>query len=246
MKYLMLSPLFAGVLLALLLWLGRGRGPRWLRWIGVVALAGCYLLATSLGADNLVHAIEVRATIPCTAPVPQTVVVLAGGVDEDARDGQYIALNQSSLRRVIAGVALWRRQPPGTLLVLSGGSTTGNTAEGPLMAAFAEQLGVPATSIRVESTSETTWQNARNLAALQPPVPRRVWLVTSALHMPRALYAMRQAGFDPCTLPVDYRYYPPSLPIALLPSSAAIGKSDFALHELVGLAWYHFKAREAN
>jgi len=35
-------------------------------------------------------------------------------------------------------------------------------------------------------------------------VPPRIWLVTSALHMPRALVAFRAAGFEPCSYPSDF------------------------------------------
>src|SRR5690606_20884529 len=125
----------------------------------------------------------------------------------------------------IGGVRLWRRQPPDTPLVLSGGTVSDGAAEAALMATFAEHLGVPAAVIRIEARSRTTWQNAQNLAALRPPIPRRVWLVTSAVHMPRAMYSLQKAGFDACPAPVDYRAVLPRSWRSLMPTTEAITKT---------------------
>ncbi|HET8897676.1 MAG TPA: YdcF family protein, partial [Rhodanobacteraceae bacterium] len=225
MQRFVLSPLFIGIVLALVLWLGQ-RLPRWLRRLLAAGVIGCYLLSTQLGADTLLrYAVENRAAAPCPAPSPHAVVVLAGGVDEDARPGDYAALNQYSLRRLIGAVEFWRRQGANVPLVISGGSVWHGPAEAALMGVFAEKLGVPASRLRIESHSRTTWQNAHNLAALQPPLPRRVWLVTSAAHMPRALYSLREAGFQPCPIPVDYRAMPVHSWRALMPTVEALTKT---------------------
>ncbi|HET6631845.1 MAG TPA: YdcF family protein [Rhodanobacteraceae bacterium] len=236
--HILLSPLFVGIALGVVLALAWRHLPLLLRWLGCVLLLACYVFCTPLGADPLLHFVAAPVERPCPPPAPRAVVVLAGGADALARAGNYGALNQASLRRAIGGVALWRRQPAGTPLALSGGAPASNVSEASLMAELARDLGVPDAAIRTETTSSSTWQNAQHLAALQPPLPRRVWLVTSAVHMPRALYAMRKAGFRPCAAPVDIRYQRPHRWTDLLPSAGAIGKTNAALHELAGLAWY--------
>ncbi|MGB8633871.1 MAG: YdcF family protein [Rhodanobacteraceae bacterium] len=240
-RWVVLSPLFLGILLAVLLWLGWRHWPRWMRTLGLAGVLACYLLMTPLVAEPLTRALESAARQTCTI-TPQAVVVLAGGSRSNARPGAFADLNLASMRRLMGGVALWRRQPPGTPLILSGGSGWGRAAESPMMAALAEQMGVPANMIRTETRSRNTWQNARNLARLSAPIPRQVWLVTSAMHMKRARYAMRQAGFRTCPAPVDYRHEPTRWTSALLPDSEALVKSDAVLHELIGLIWYHLKA----
>lgn len=238
----LISPLLPGLILCALLVLGWRWLPRWVLDVVAVLASLCLLLVTPLGANALVRAVESHADNEmCVAPLPSTIVVLAGGADEHAAQGDYAALNQASTRRLIGGVRAWRRQPQATL-VISGGTDIGGTLESPLMAALARELDVPATALQVESRARTTWESAQFLRHAQPALPRRVQLVTSALHMPRAMYAMRAAGFDPCANPVDYRYHEWTGLGYLLPSGGAIGKSEAALHELVGLLAYHFRA----
>lgn len=239
-SWILLSPLFIGIALALVLCLAWRRWPKWLRGLGLAGLFGCYLLMTPLVSEALTGALESTARQTCTMK-PQAIVVLAGGARSDASPGDFSALNLASMRRLMGGVALWRKQAPGTPLILSGGSGWGRQAESPLMAALAEQMGVPADKIRTETRSRTTWQNARNLARMTPAVPRKVWLVTSALHMKRARYAMQEAGFNVCPAPVDYRHEPTHWANLLLPDSASLTKSNAVLHEVIGLAWYHLK-----
>lgn len=235
-----LSPLFIGIALAVILWLGWQHWPKWLRSLGLVAVLACYVLMTPLISEALTGALESTAAQPCTI-TPQAVVVLAGGVKSNGREGEYANLNLASIRRLMGGVALWKKQTTGTRLVLSGGSGWSRQAESSLMAALAEQLGVPANMIRTETRSRTTWQNARNLARMSPPVPHKVWLVTSAMHMRRARYAMQQAGFQTCPEAVDYRHEPIHWRTALLPDAESLAKSNAVVHEVLGLAWYHLR-----
>ncbi len=239
--WIILSPLFVGMVLAVILWLGWRHWPGWLRGLGLLAMFGCYLLMTPLLSEALTGALESTASHPCTI-TPQAVVVLAGGAKLDAREGEYADLNLASMRRLIGGVAVWQKQSTGAPLVLSGGSGSGRQAESSLMAALAEQLGVPATMIRTETRSTTTWQNAHEVARMLPPVPRKVWLVTSAMHMSRARYAMQQAGFQTCSVPVDYRHDSTQWITSLLPDGGSVAKTNSVLHEVVGRAWYHLKA----
>jgi len=101
---------------------------------------------------------------------------------------------------------------------------------------------VPASAIRSENESTTTWENATRVRALEPAPPSHIWLVTSALHMPRSLIAFRAAGFDACAYPGDYRSSPFEGPVDLLPSAGAIANSDAVLHEWVGEIVYRLRA----
>lgn len=238
------SPLGGGLLLALLLCLGRRRLPRTLWWTGLVLAVGFLALATPLGANTLLAALERRAPVgACGGPEPAAVVVLAGGLRRPPRDAEDTgALNGASLQRTLDAVALVHAHPAAEL-VISGGIRPGDrVAESTLMAALARRLGVAAAAIRTETASRTTWQNAQHLRAFAPPLPRRIWLVTSALHMPRSLFAFRAAGFEPCAQPGDYRAAPLREVTDLLPSGGAVATSTEALHELVGELAYRWGA----
>ncbi|HET6546234.1 MAG TPA: YdcF family protein [Rhodanobacteraceae bacterium] len=240
----LLSPLSFGLLLALILWLARARAPRWLWRAGFVLEAACVVLATPVCANALVAWQEQRNAVraPCATPEPSTIVLLAGGARRVPRDaGDIGALNDASVQRTLAAAELM--QVPGSLLVISGGSRPGDRiAESTLMAALASRLGVPAAAIRVETRARTTWENAQDVRALVPAVPHRIELVTSALHMPRALIAFRAAGFDACAHPVDFRATPIREFEDFVPRGGGVARTEAVLHELVGELAYRWRA----
>lgn len=236
-----LSWLLIVLLLAVPAWRMRTRN-RWL-WLGCLAFATVAVAATTpLVGNGLLAWLErpVPADADCTVP-PSTVVVVAGGLDRPPRDaGDFGVLSSASQRRLEAGVQYWREHA-GRRLVLTGGQTMqGAASEGELMAAYAQWLGVPSSEVRVDSSARNTWQNARFVARMKPGTSQPVVLVTSALHMRRALFAFHSAGFRVCPLPTDYRSLPFELPGTLVPRSSALEKTELALHELVGLVYYRW------
>jgi uncharacterized SAM-binding protein YcdF (DUF218 family) len=218
--------------------------PGWLRGVGVALEIVLLALTMPIGANTLARMASLRSVPACAAPQPATIVVLGGGFEYVPRSAaDFGALHLATLDRVFAGVDLWRRIPDAQM-VFAGGAGWSIKEAAP-MANLALALGVPPDAIRVEAASRTTWQNARNVAALAPPVPRRIWLVTSALHLPRALGAFRAWGFDPCAWPSTRSHRVHAWPGAFVPQGGAIATAGTALHELVGrveyaaLAWWH-------
>ena len=242
---LFLSPLVLGLLLVLSLGLMRGRALRWLRRIGYLLIGACLVLATPLGANALLAIAEHRAppATACDVPLPTTVVLLAGGVRRKSTDPADIgALNEASVQRTLEAVALTQRLPDAQL-VISGGAEKGTVAESTHMAELAVRLGMQRLAIRTETTSLTTWENAHNVRAMLPALPTRIWLVTSALHMPRSLLAFQTAGFTPCSDPADLRANAFDGVADLVPRGSAVSKSEAVLHELVGEIVYRWQAR---
>lgn len=240
------SPLPWAILLLVLLLLAWHLLPGGVRWAGVVIEVLLIVLMTPIGSEALARSLAAR--IPpvsaCVAPQPTTVVVLAGGFDYSPRSpDDFGALRSVSLQRLFAGVALWRRIPDAHLVVAGGGGALVREAD--LMANLAVQLGVPAASIELDDRSHNTWENARNVAALSPAVPRRIWLVTSPMHLPRALQAFRAWGFEPCAWPTDRRYRNVHIwPGAFIPQGSAARTASVALHELIGGWKYAWMARQ--
>ncbi len=241
-----LSWLLIVLLLAVPAWRLRA-SRRWL-WLGCLTLAVIAVAAmTPLVANGLLAWLErpVTADADCASP-PSTVVVVAGGLDRPPRDaGDFSVLSSASQRRLEKGVQYWR-EDAGRRLVLTGGQTMhGAASEGELMAAYAQWLGVPPNELRIDSSARNTWQNAHFVAQMrlgvsQPSVSQPIVLVTSALHMRRARFAFHAAGFRVCPLPTDYRSTPFELPGTLVPQSSALEKTELALHELIGLVYYHW------
>ncbi len=236
----LLSPFRTGVMLALVLMLVWRWLPRWARWPALVPVFVCVLLSLPVLANALVRWQESRFVIAqdCTSRPPSTVVVLSGGSARKAVGEEDIsALGESSIRRMFAAAIRLRLQTD-TRLVIAGGATHDEIAESRLMAELARQLGLPSDVIRLEELSRSTWQNAEFVAALRPAVDKRIWLVTSALHLPRAIYAFEQNGFEVCAWPADPLAAEANSPGYYLPSTTGLRKSEAVIHEWVGEAAY--------
>jgi len=100
-------------------------------------------------------------------------------------------------------------------------------------------LGVPRDDLVLEKRSLTTWGNARFARGqLQQIGAQRTWLVTSALHLRRAVFAFRHFGMEVTPVRADYLRGLWSLE----PSAYNLYVTNAALHEYVGMALYHWYA----
>ena len=109
---------------------------------------------------------------------------------------------------------------------------------------FAGLGGDPA-RVYVESRPRTTSEDALYTAAVLRPKPTERWLlVTSALHMPRAVGCFRVAGFQVEPYPAEFRTVR-SQPSAGLfsPGSEALNDLDRAAKEWIGLIAYRLMGK---
>jgi len=103
--------------------------------------------------------------------------------------------------RVKLGVELLRR---GALdrLVLSGGSPDTRPTEAAVMAQLARTMGAPQSALVLESASRSTFDNARNTAALLAPLGiTQVALITCDFHVARASAQFRAHGLTTWVVP---------------------------------------------
>lgn len=242
----LLSPLAFGLLLALAaaaLW---RHLPRSARVAAILAESLLIVAMTPFGANLLVWQIESQVgDETCTGASTDPIVVLSAGLErEPASADDFAALSAASLRRALAGAALWRQRPEATLVFSGGGPF--RISESAVLQRFAESLGVPPPMIRTEGRSQTTWENAAELGALVPTLPTRIRLVSSALHLPRALLAFRSQGFEACAIVAERRYHPPGGIGYYLPQSSGLSKTEAALHEMFGGLYYRWRAARAR
>jgi uncharacterized SAM-binding protein YcdF (DUF218 family) len=134
-----------------------------------------------------------------TVPAPggaDAIVVLGAGV---SRDG---VLSDSSLRRLMGGLVLYRRGLA-PRLILMGPAHQGSPIEAEVRAALARDLGIPPSAMVVEGRGLTTWQEAALAAQrVHEAGGQRVLLVTSAQHMHRARRFFERAGLEVVAAPV--------------------------------------------
>ncbi len=110
-----------------------------------------------------------------------------------------------------------------------------------------ESFGIARERVTLETHARNTAENATFTKALVKPKPGERWLlVTSALHMPRAVGCFRRVGFAVEPYPVDWTT-PPRLDLAsLAPAdelSAGLLRLDKASHEWLGLLAYWLTGR---
>jgi uncharacterized SAM-binding protein YcdF (DUF218 family) len=223
----------------LLLW--RSRFSRLGRRMAVTGMV-LFLIAglTPLGTVLLVP-LENRFPLWNKGQGPPTGIIVLGGVVN-----QYISSMRNEITldaaagRLIAAVELQRRYP-GLRIVFSGGNSNlifKGRPESEFAVRFLENMGIPSDSISADNAARDTMENAVNAKKMADPKPGERWLlVTSALHMPRAIGLFLAAGFPVEAYPVDYRSGG-WRDVEALPSLSLLGgisRLDIATHEWEGL-----------
>jgi uncharacterized SAM-binding protein YcdF (DUF218 family) len=243
----LLDPLTLTILLAicaLLAWKRRRLALRLL--IASVALLLVFTSSFLVGA--LVGSLEDQyPDAAVDVPPAQAIVVLSGILHMPSAIHHLTGLLDSSDRLLVA-FRLYRAGKAPLVFCTGGnghiGSQSGKTPEATWMARLLEEWNIPSAAIQVEGESINTHENAvRTYQALAPRGIRRILLVTSAMHMPRAAGAFRKAGFEVIAVPADFRTgWGEANPLAKwLPSPDNLRNSDAALHEWLGIAIYRLR-----
>ena len=156
--------------------------------------------------------------------------------DSQAPPDGIIVLSGGSASAIDAVPALSEEYPKARL-IFSGFSAT-------VLNRFARLGGDPA-RVYLETRPRTTFEDALYSAAVLKPEPSERWLlVTTALHMPRAVGCFRAAGFQVQPYPTEIRTGGQSHPFALYPTgSAALTLLDIAAKEWIGLIAYRLMGK---
>jgi len=170
-----------------------------------------------------------------TLPSAPAIVVLGGAIDPPRRPGDLPDLEAAADRVWHAARLYHAGKAP--LLVLSGGSdrSVSATSEAEAMRVLLRDLGVPDEAMLLESESRNTRENARFTAEkLRERGIDRVLLVTSALHMHRALrhFDAESLQVIPAATDHEARQVPPWQ--RWLPDTGALDGSGRAMKEIVG------------
>jgi len=109
------------------------------------------------------------------------------------------------------------------------------------MADAAEVMGVPREHVVLENRSLDTEEQARRIKAYVGDTPFA--LVTSALHMPRAMALFQKHGLYPLAAPAGRLVNQGKrlTPWDFYPSSRNLRDMEMAVHEMLGLLWIKVK-----
>lgn len=179
-------------------------------------------------------------TLPDALPQAQAIVVL-GGHTANSRHNWFEPYNaeNASPRIDTAAVLYQTRRAPH--IILSGAALEGSVSEAEMMAKLLRQKGVPDDALILETRSYTTYENAVfTRATLDEHDMNRVLLVTSALHMPRAMAVFRKQGIGAIAAPSRPQIVVPDDPSFSFwqPNARALAASRSIVKEYVALMVY--------
>ena len=142
--------------------------------------------------------------------------------------------------RIVEAVRLYglakRNQCPCRILISGGDASGTGVSEAAAYGAVMLQLGVEPADILPEGRSLNTFQNAEFSAALlRGQSFDKLFLVTSGLHLRRALLYFGHFGVHPVPCAADRILAHPSI----LPVGYNFAVADFAVHEYIGMARYY-------
>jgi uncharacterized SAM-binding protein YcdF (DUF218 family) len=179
-------------------------------------------------------------------PPPDGIVVLGGSLSDALNPRHDHPTFSGSAERVTAPLELLQRYPKARLVFTGGsGSLLGSSSpEAQLVRRFWRAVGLDQGDVVYEDRSRNTFENALFTRDLVKPKQGERWLlITSAMHMPRAVGVFRETGFPVIAYPVDFhtngefwRQGPP-------PDGQ--GVVDSAVHEWLGLVAYRLTGKTA-
>lgn len=223
-----------------------GRGFLW------ALLAVTYLASTPFFSSELIAPLQPYPAVDPARPDPdaKAIVVLGAGVylsapEYQAPGGPPFGIDVAdtlSLERI--AYAAYLARATGLPILLSGGvggTSNSRTVAEAMRITLARSFNL--TPRWLEEQSKSTMENAEYSAQLlHKEGITKVYLVTHAWHMPRAMMAFERAGLKAVPAPTSFVPRSKMMWRDFLPSSKALHLTYFGVHEWLGLAWYRMMA----
>lgn len=221
------------------------RLTRW-RYLFLLFLIWSYVGNMPIVANMLINSLEQQYPVPVTEVKQSTgrhmIIVLSTGDFRRTQSGVTIKLNAAAWERTKAAVDLWKLI--GGQIVFSGHPVgEERSAVAKQMAYVATLMGVNEDSIIIEEEARNTFENIQNAVAMIKNPPENVWLVTSALHMPRAMGVAKKLGFNARPYPCDYHGQYTMGWKSIFPNNSAAARLQLAGHEYIGIFYYWLRGR---
>lgn len=211
--------------------LGRGltlAGLVLLTFAGYGQLSKNYLVKLENQYDPLNLATQPTSTVSQI----RFVVVLGSGHTSDPRLPVTSQIGGSSLFRLVEGIRLYHHLP-GSRLILTGGPGFDTVPNAEIVAAVAMEIGIRQEDLIVLSRPRDTREEAVSVKELVGTTPFA--LVTSGVHMPRAIRVFQAEGMNPLPAPTEFAFPHRHKidPASLLPTSGGLGLTEWAMYEFI-------------
>jgi uncharacterized SAM-binding protein YcdF (DUF218 family) len=228
--------ILAALIGTLLAW----RSWRFGLWLATVAIACIYLMSTPILAHWLIRGIDALAgampRIATKAP-PGAIIVLGADIGHSGVPGEPDWVGQVTLERLAKAARL--QQHLDLPILVSGGWTehSFDSLAAAMSRSLEDDFRVP---VRWrEDGSRNTYENAAFSAAIlrRAGIPAAL-VVTQPWHMARALWSFDTVGYPVVPAPTPDTQSFSFSAATLLPQVPSLLDSYYALHEMIGLAWY--------
>jgi len=211
--------------------------------IVLACVLGLWTASTPVFSHWLLSTLESQYPAePITSYQPADIIILLGGSLSPGEP--YPDLGEAS-DRVIHAYRIYKAGL-GPKILISGGNVfpDGRVSEGEALADLLVSLGIDRTAIIVEGASRNTYENARETEQIwQRENFKTGLLVTSSMHMPRALAVFKRAGFAVMPASTDMRSGRslPPFPLSILPDAGCLDQASQAIKEWIGLLVYRWR-----
>ncbi len=177
---------------------------------------------------------------PVSLPTAQAIVVLGGSTANNRLNWFEPYNSETATSRVDTAASLYKahRAP---IIIVSGAALEGRISEAQMMANALRQQDIPSEAVIIENRSYTTYENALyTMVELKKRYIDHVLIVTSALHMPRAMAVFKKQGITAIAAPSAPQIIVPSEPGFSFwqPNMRALDASRSIIKEYVGLLVY--------
>lgn len=208
------------------------------RWFGIlfVAAATALLFVASYPplSAKLTGPLEHQYPSYQVSAEPAELIAVLGSSQIPAKDLPLTSeINPSGIVRLSEGIRIYRLNP-GSKLIFTGYHARQPESYAEKIKQLAIALGVPDTDILAFTGPQDTAEEAELIA--QKFTDKKLVLVTSAAHMPRAMTLFQQFGLTPIPAPTEHMTKPVQSKW-LFPSAATLEKTQRWLHEQLGLLW---------
>jgi len=214
----------------------------WARALLFCSLALMWVLSTEPIRDSLTAPLEFQYAaynMDASSQGEAAIILLGGGVQENAPDYQGSdELTTHSMMRTIYAAKI--AEQTNFNIYATGGTPLTQSAEGDVMKSWLVWFDIDESRIISENKANTTWENAvLTQVLLNEKGINTIILVTSATHMPRAVFCFESQGLNVIPAPTDYLTNQVDYDLrSYLPRSNVLADSGSALHEYLGFLWY--------
>lgn len=218
-------------------------------WVTLILL---FVAGNRWVSMSLARSLEWRNLPAETIPTADAILVLGGGTEPMLYPRSDVELNSAGDRVLYAADLFNQKKAP--YILLSGGriSWLGEQSSSPAedMKQILLRFGIPPEKLWLQTESRNTQEDALySMKILKDKNVKRVLLVTSAMHMPRALFLFKDSGFEIIPAPTDYTVtrqgwneltHPDinSFVINLIPNASSLSLTTTVLKEYIGMIVY--------